>query len=100
TGVYLLSHWLTPTWFELAMLIGVGVATQFAQYFLTKAYQSDTLSKISSIQYIGIVFAIFFGWVLFDETYNLRSALGIIIIVVAVILNVWYKNRTENIARK
>ncbi len=100
TGVYLLSHWLTPTWFELAMLIGVGVATQFAQYFLTKAYQSDTLSKISSIQYIGIVFAIFFGWVLFDETYNLRSALGIIIIVVAVILNVWYKNRTENIVRK
>ena len=93
TGIYLINNWLTPDYFELLMLLGIGVVTQFAQYFMTKAYQSDELSKISSIQYIGIVFALFFGFVLFDETYNALSGLGIGLILIGVILNVSYKNR-------
>jgi drug/metabolite transporter (DMT)-like permease len=96
TGIYLLGSWLTPTFFELAILIGIGIVTQFAQYFMTKAYQSDTLSKIASIQYIGIVFALAIGYWLFDEAYDFSSGLGIIIIISAVILNVWYKIRLEN----
>jgi drug/metabolite transporter (DMT)-like permease len=97
TGIYLLGSWITPTLFEVAMLIGIGVVTQFAQFFMTKAYQSDTLSKISSIQYIGIVFAITAGYFLFDESYDFDSALGIILIIMAVIFNVWYKNRSEKL---
>lgn len=99
TGIYLLGSWLTPTFFELAILIGIGVVTQFAQYFMTKAYQSDALSKIASIQYIGIVFALAIGYWLFDESYDLSSGLGIIIIILAVILNVGYKIRLENTAK-
>lgn len=99
TGIYLINHWLNPTWFELVILLGIGIVTQFAQYFMTKAYQSDTLSKIASIQYIGIVFAITFGYLLFDETYDIMSGLGIIIIILAVILNVWYKNWTEKVEK-
>lgn len=97
TGVYLLTNWLQPTFIELSILIAIGVVTQFAQYFMTKAYQADTLSKISSIQYIGIVFALGFGYFLFDEAYNFRSGLGIIIIILAVILNVWYKSKIEKV---
>lgn len=97
TGVYLLSNWLNPTWVEFLILIAIGVVTQFAQLFMTKAYQADTLSKISSIQYIGIVFALGFGYFLFDESYDFNSAAGIIIIIIAVILNVWYKNKIEKI---
>ena len=97
TGVYLLTNWLQPTFIELSILIAIGVVTQFAQYFMTKAYQTDTLSKISSIQYIGIVFALGFGYFLFDESYNFRSGLGIIIIILGVILNVWYKNKIEKV---
>ena len=100
TGIYLLTNWITPTLFELSVLIGIGVATQFAQYFMTKAYQSDLLSKISSIQYIGIVFALAAGYFLFDETYDFKSGVGIVIIILSVILNIWYKNRSESIDKK
>ena len=97
TGAYLLSNWLNPTWLELAILIAIGIVTQFAQLFMTKAYQADTLSKISSIQYLGIVFALAFGYFLFDESYDFNSSAGIVIIIIAVILNVWYKNNSEKI---
>jgi drug/metabolite transporter (DMT)-like permease len=97
TGIYMLSNWQQPTLFELIILVAIGVVTQFAQYFMTKAYQSDTLSKISSIQYIGIVFALGFGYFLFDESYDFNSALGIVIILIGVVLNVWYKNKYEKV---
>ncbi len=96
TGLILLTgHWRTPNSTELLILLAIGVATQFAQYFMTKAYQSDVLSKIAPIQYIGIVFALGFGYFLFDETYDFKSGLGIMIIILGVILNVWYKNRAD-----
>lgn len=97
TGIYLLTHWLQPTLFEFVILIAIGVVTQFAQYFMTKAYQSDTLSKISSIQYLGMIFALSFGYFLFDETYNFKSGLGIMIIIIAVVLNVVFKNKAEKV---
>jgi len=99
TGIYLAFNWITPDLYELFILVGIGVCTQFAQYFLTKAYQADTLSKIASIQYIGIIFALLAGFFLFDETYDFNSGIGIIIIIIAVILNVWYKNHSEKIQK-
>ena len=95
TGLYLLNSWVMPSLYEWAILIGIGVATQFAQYFLTKAYQTDAISKIASIQYVGIVFAILLGWIFFDETYTWVSGSGIIVLAVGVSLNIWYKTRKQ-----
>lgn len=96
TGSYLLFYgWTTPNLTELTILLTIGVATQFAQYFMTKAYQSDELSKISSIQYLGIIFALTLGYFLFDEAYTLKSFAGILIILVGVIANIWFKNSVE-----
>lgn len=96
TGTYLIfTGWTTPNSFELIILLAIGLATQFAQYFMTKAYQIEDLSKVSSVQYIGIVFAIIFGFLFFDEAYTLKSFTGILIVLVGVILNVGFKNRME-----
>ncbi len=92
TGLYLLfSGWTTPSIMELFILLCIGLATQFAQYFMTKAYQLEELSKISSIQYIGIVFALIFGFLFFDESYTIKSFAGIFMVLVGVILNVVFK---------
>lgn len=101
TGTYLLFHgWKTPDLAELIILLTIGVATQFAQYFMTKAYQSDELSKVSSIQYLGIILALAFGYFLFDETYTLKSFAGIMIILAGVIANIWFKNRVGQRVKK
>jgi drug/metabolite transporter (DMT)-like permease len=101
TGLYLLLRgWQTPDLMELAVLLTIGVATQFAQYFMTKAFQSDELSKVSSIQYLGIVFALVLGYLVFDEAYTLKSFAGILIILLGVILNIWFKIRVEQRTKK
>ncbi len=96
TGTYLIFfNWTTPNLTELLVLITIGVATQFAQFFMTKAYQLEDLSKVSSIQYIGIVFALLFGFLFFDETYNLKSFAGILIVLLGVVLNVTFKTTVD-----
>lgn len=97
TGIYLLfTGWVTPTFTELFYLIAIGMATQFAQYFMTKAYQLEELSKISSIQYLGIVFALLFGYLLFDESYTIKTFAGIFMVLAGVILNIVFKIRVDN----
>ncbi len=94
TSIYLLfTGWTTPTLFELLILLAIGLATQFAQYFMTKAYQLEELSKVSSIQYLGIVFALLFGFIFFEESYTLKSFTGIFIVLLGVVLNVVFKTR-------
>lgn len=93
TLFYFLFEWVTPVGHEWLVLILVGVLTQIAQYFLTKAYQSEELNQAAGVQYMGILYALGLGWVLFDETFNLMTYLGMSLVLAGVILNVVYKHR-------
>ena len=95
TLVYMAFDWVTPVGEEWLWLILVGVLTQIAQYFLTKAYQAEEISKVANIQYIGIIYALGFGWVLFDETFNLATYGGMALVLTGVILNVAYKQHLQ-----
>ena len=90
-GPFAIRDWVMPSQLvEWLMLFGIGLVTHFAQYFLTKAYQSDNVAKISIFYYLGIVFALGFGHFLFNEKYTLLSMVGMVVIIIGVILNVWY----------
>ncbi len=94
SGIYILFNWVTPYgWQEWGLLVAVGIITQLAQYFMTKAYQSNELSKISILNYLGIIYALFFGYAIFDERLNTLTILGIGVVLTGVILNLIYKNK-------
>ncbi len=95
TIVYMFFDWVTPVGTDWIVLILVGVLTQVAQYFMTKAYQSEELAKVANIQFTGILYAIGFGWVLFDETFNFNTYLGMTMVLIGVILNIAYKQRLQ-----
>jgi drug/metabolite transporter (DMT)-like permease len=42
---------------------------------------------------LGIVYALFFGFILFDEWYSTMTLLGIGLVLLGVILNILYKSR-------
>ena len=101
TGAYVAFNWVQPVGMEWAYLIAIGILTQFAQYYLTKAYQAEAISKVASLQYTGIVYALIMGWIFFGETFNIFSYLGILLVLVGVMLNIWYKaQRTQKAERK
>ncbi|HNP20082.1 MAG TPA: DMT family transporter [Fulvivirga sp.] len=93
TGVISYFDWVQPIGWEWMILILIGVLTQFAQYFMTKAYQAEELSKVASLNYIGIIYALGLGFVFFGELFNAMTYVGMFVMLMGVFLNVWYKNR-------
>jgi drug/metabolite transporter (DMT)-like permease len=83
--------WVQPQGWDWLVLIGVGVTTQIAQYFMTKSYQSAELSKVSILNYVGIIYALAFGYFLFDESFNLMTYVGMMLVLSGVIANVIFK---------
>ncbi|PCJ67607.1 MAG: EamA family transporter [Bacteroidetes bacterium] len=93
--VYILftGEWVwtsTANWLLLGL---IGFLTYFAQYFLTKAYQIGDVSKVSIISYLGIIYALFFGYYLFDEWYTPIVFGGLALVLMGVIGNIFYKDK-------
>ena len=90
-GIYCLFNWQMPQGWDWFYLLLVGILTQLAQYYMTLSYQRANLSKVASLTYLGVVYALGFGYFLFDETYTLYSILGIVLILIAILLNMRVK---------
>jgi len=79
--------WVQPQGWDWLILLGIGIFTQLAQYYMTMAYQNAQLSKIASLNYIGIVYALGFGFLFFNETYDILIYMGMLMVLAGVILN-------------
>lgn len=87
-GVYCLLNWQQPQGLDWLFLLLIGIFTQGAQYYMTRSYQQADLSKVASLNYLGVIYALVFGYFIFDEQLNSYAYLGIAIILLSVILNV------------
>jgi drug/metabolite transporter (DMT)-like permease len=91
-GLWCLLYWVQPAGWQWFFLLMVGITSQVAQYFMTRAYQLATISTVSIVNYTGIIYAIFLGYVLFGEGFNLMTYAGMGFVLVGVILNVVWKS--------
>lgn len=100
---YTLTHWTTPTVTDWALLIATGIFTQFGQYFMTKAYQLEKVSNVSILTYLGTIYALVTGYVLFDEKFTAASLAGMLLIIGGVLLNLLlsdYKTSSHHVSTK
>lgn len=100
TGLYSAWHWVMPQGIEWLTLLGIGILTQFAQYYLTKSFQEEEINKVASLNYLSILYALFFGYIFFEETFNIYTYLGMMLVICGVILNIWYKERSNRIEKR
>jgi drug/metabolite transporter (DMT)-like permease len=76
-----LSVFVWPTPGEWAVLLGVGIAAQGGQVYVTKALQVEKAGKVMAVGYLQIVFAALWGVVMFGEIPDVWTALGAAIII-------------------
>ena len=67
-----------------------GVLTQVGQICLTKSLQSERIAQVAVLNYLGLLYALFFGVTLFGERYNLQTVLGISLVIAGVLLSVLF----------
>jgi drug/metabolite transporter (DMT)-like permease len=79
--------WIQPIGWDWAILLWIGMCTQAAQYFMTVAYQNSNVSKVASLSYLGILYALFFGFIFFGETFGAMSYVGMGLVLAGILLN-------------
>ena len=84
--------WSPLTAAEWGIMAGIGFFGFFGQYLLIRAFQIAEASTVSPFIYSQILFATFFGWLLFDDLPGLWVVVGATI-VVASGLYIWQRER-------
>jgi drug/metabolite transporter (DMT)-like permease len=92
---FTLTDWTMPSGWDWPVLVFVGLSAQAAQYFMTRSYQEEDLSKVASLKYVGIIYALLFGYFLFGESFTLQSYAGMALVLVGVSLNLWYRHQSD-----
>ena len=75
-------------------LLGVGVSATLGQVALTAAYGRGKMLVNASLNYMGIAFGAFLGWLVFDERPGWWAALGIGLIVAAGLVATLLRSRS------
>ena len=92
-GVLSIGNWVTPKGIEWLLLFSLGVFGYFGQVYMTKAFQLHETSIIAPLKYLEVIFMIIIGVTWFGEIYNLWTLLGIFLILIGLIYNVYVKKR-------
>ena len=94
-GVLSIFNWQTPHGKEWLLLFSLGVFGYFGQLFMTKAYQLGSANKVVPLKYVEVVFTMLLSIVWFGDSYPLLSVLGTLLVIIALVLNVLYKQKVK-----
>jgi drug/metabolite transporter (DMT)-like permease len=100
TGVISTISWKVPVNYDWIFLILIGVLTQVAQFYMTKSYQEEKISRVANLQYINIVYALILGFIIFHETFGILSYIGMFLAVAGVLMNLLYKKYPVSVSQQ
>jgi len=92
-GIISIFNWTAPIGWEWGLLLLMGVLTQIAQVYMTKALQNAEANEITGLKYLGVIFALGFDFLIFDVTYRPMALMGIAMVLAGVIINIVFKSR-------
>lgn len=93
--LFTVFNWVMPTAQQWFCLLMIGLLTQSGQVYLTKALQTERMANVTIYNYLGILYALGFGYFLFNEHYEWTSLSGILLVLSGVVLNYFYQ-RNQN----
>ena len=94
-GVMSINYWKNPTLTELLLLSSLGVFGYVGQLYMTKAFQLHETNVIAPLKYLEVIFMIIIGATWFGEVYNLWTLLGILLILLGLIYNLYLKRQSR-----
>lgn len=92
-SLFFIQHWRMPVGQEWYWVCGIGTLGLVGQIFLTRSFQLAETNTVAPIKYMELVYALIFGYFLFNETYGFWPVVGMSLVVLGLLLNVWVKRK-------
>ena len=78
--------WILPSLLDLFLLSMVGILGGLANLWLSQSYKYSEVSLVSPLKYLGLVFAIIFGYFIWNEIPTSKTLLGALLVIVSSII--------------
>lgn len=91
-GVY---FWQRPTATEWFLLVSIAVVSYFAQKCNIFAYKYGEASLLASLDYVRLLWATLFGFLIFDQFPSLSTWFGAAIVIAAAIFMIYRETRRK-----
>ena len=90
---FLLRGWVTPTPFDLMLMMACGLIAAAGLTLLTQAYRIGEASAVTPFEYTGLLWSVIYGWVFWQQWPSLTDWTGIAIITGAGLYILWRERR-------
>ena len=78
--------WIMPSFKDLLLLSSVGILGGVANLWLSQSYKFSEVSLVTPLKYLGLIFGIFFGYIIWDEVPSLKTLLGALLVIISSII--------------
>tara|TARA_Y100000768_G_scaffold83752_1_gene59809 strand:- start:1703 stop:2521 length:819 start_codon:yes stop_codon:yes gene_type:complete len=78
--------WILPNLMDLFLLSMIGILGGLANLWLSQSYKYSEVSLVSPLKYLALVFAIIFGYFIWNEVPTIKTLLGALLVIISSIV--------------
>ena len=79
----LYQKWIMPNFIDLFLLSMIGILGGLANLWLSQSYKYSEVSLVTPLKYLALVFAIIFGYFIWEEVPTLKTLIGASLVIVS-----------------
>ena len=83
---FFIEGWVSPNLRDLFLLSMVGILGGLANLWLSQSYKYSEVSLVSPLKYLALVFAIIFGYFIWNEIPTSKTLLGALLVIFSSII--------------
>jgi drug/metabolite transporter (DMT)-like permease len=78
--------WVIPSYNDLCLLSLIGIFGGVANLWLSQSYKFSEVSLVTPLKYLALVFAIIFGYFIWDEIPTVKTLLGAFLVIISTLI--------------
>ena len=75
------QNWIIPNVIDLILLSMIGILGGLANLWLSQSYKLSEVSLVSPLKYLALIFAIIFGYIIWDEIPTSKTLIGALLVI-------------------
>ncbi len=78
--------WIMPDIKDLILLVSIGIFGGAANLWLSQSYKFSEVSLVTPLKYLALVFAIIFGYIIWNEVPSVKTLIGAFLVITSSII--------------
>ena len=78
--------WIIPDMQDLILLMSIGILGGAANLWLSQSYKFSEVSLVTPLKYLALVFAIIFGYLIWNEVPSIKTLIGAFLVITSSII--------------